>query len=364
MLELNKYLQLLYYKSQELAQNIFLFFLLTQARFIVYNYSMKIIECVPNISLSAHAQKLQRIVQALSRVPGVAFLGSDENPSANRTVLTFAGEPAAVMQAAQSCIKTALQEIDMRTHRGAHPRLGAVDVCPLVPIQGITLEETAQLARTLARQTAHENNLPVYLYEAAATAPERKNLADVRRGEYESLLQKLQNFPPDFGPRTWDEHTRQTGACIIGARPVLIAFNINLNTKDPAPAKQIAAAVREKTGRLKAVKAIGWYMDNFGCAQVSCNLINYEITGPAQVFEACKQEAQRLGLKATGCELVGLIPRRALEEAGRFYAQGQTLPPQKLVELAIQKLNLNDVKPFLPQEQILEEKLHACLQTR
>ena len=347
-----------------MAQNIFLFFLLTQTRFIVYNYSMKIIECVPNISLSANAQKLKRIIEAVRQVPGAALLHTDENPSANRTVLTFAGEPCAVVQAARACIKTALQEIDMRTHRGAHPRLGAVDVCPLVPVQGITLEKTAQLARTLARQAAQENNLPVYLYEAAATAPERKNLADVRRGEYESLPQKLQNFPPDFGPRTWGEHIRQTGACIIGARPVLIAFNINLNTKDPAPAKKIAAAVREKTGRLKAVKAIGWYMENFGCAQVSCNLINYEITGPAQVFEACKQEAQRLGLKATGCEAVGLIPRRALEEAGRFYTQEEALPAQKLVELAIQKLNLNDVKPFLPQEQILEEKLHACLPPR
>ena len=357
MLELNKYLQLLYYKSHALAQVIFLFCLLTNTGFIVYNYFMKIIECVPNISLSARPEKLRRIINAVQNTPGALLLHTDENPSANRTVLTFAGEPGAVLQAANTCIKTALQEIDMRAHRGAHPRLGAVDVCPLVPVQGITLEETALLARTLARQAALENNLPVYLYEAAAQHPERKNLADVRRGEYESLPQKLQSQPPDFGPTVWDEHTQKTGACIIGARNILIAFNINLNTQDAAPAKQIAAAIREKNGGLKCVKAIGWYMENFGRAQVSCNLTDYTTTGPAQVFEECKRQAARLGVKTTGCELVGLIPRQALLNAGKFYARDKALPPQDLIKLAVEKLNLNDVKPFRPHQQILEELL-------
>ena len=322
---------------------------------------MKIIECVPNISLSGQPRKLQSILRAIQSVPHTALLHLDENPSANRTVLTFAGEASCVVQAALACITASLQQIDMRQHFGAHPRLGAVDVCPLVPIQNITLQETAQLAQGLARQAAKENRLPVYLYEAAAQTSARKNLADVRRGEYESLPHKLQTFPSDFGPVVWNEHTQKTGACIIGARKPLIAFNVNLNTQDPAPAKKIAAAVREKDGGLPTVKAIGWYMQNFNRAQISCNLTDFETTGPAQVFEACRRLAKDLGFQVTGCELVGLIPRQALVQAGQFYAEDKEVSPQELIQLAVNHLNLNDVKPFRPQDQILEERLQACL---
>lgn len=318
---------------------------------------MQILECVPNLSLAAAPEKLRAVMNAVESVPGVRLLHADENPAANRTVLTFAGEARAVVQAAKNCIQKTLEAVDMRRHKGAHPRLGALDVCPLVPIEGLTLQDAARLARELGEYAAARFRLPVYLYEAAAADPLHKNLADVRRGEYESLPQKLLTFPPDFGPRQWDERVQKSGACIIGARKPLIAFNVNLNTADPAPAKQIAAVLREKNGGLKNVKAIGWYMENFGRAQVSFNLTDYEITGPAQAFEAVRREAAKRGLTATGCELVGLIPLRALLAAARYYAPRARFTQEEAVRLAAQKLNLSDVKPFDANRQILEYRL-------
>lgn len=318
---------------------------------------MALLECVPNISLSA-PEDVRRVACAVQNTPGATLLHTDSNPAANRTVLTFAGTAEAVFQAARACLKTTLELADMRLHRGAHPRLGALDVCPFVPVSGITLQEAARLAVRFGQLAAQEFNVPVYLYEAAARRAQTRNLADVRRGEYESLPQKLQTLPPDFGPRVFNAGVAKTGASVIGARPFLIAFNINLNTQDPAPAKKIAAVLREKNGGLKAVKAIGWYMENFRRAQISCNLTDFTQTGPAQVFAAAQKEAQKLGFMATGCELVGLIPLQALLAAGRFYAPGQT-DETALIRAAANGLSLSDVKPFNPHEQILEYRLKA-----
>ena len=243
----------------------------------------------------------------------------------------------------------------MRTQHGTHPRLGAADVCPLVPLESISLAECARLARRLGRRVGTELGVPVYLYEAAAETPQRKNLAFIRKGEYEGLREKLRTLPPDFGPAQWTETAAKSGACVIGARNILIAFNINLNTQDPAPAKIIAAKIRESSGGLKGVKSIGWYMENFARAQVSCNITDFRAAPLHAVYESCQQEAAALGLKATGCELVGLAPLEALLAAGRHYAPRETRE-DALISAAVRGLHLTEVKPFDPREQILEYK--------
>ena len=316
---------------------------------------MKLVEAVPNVSEGHNASVINALADVLRAAPDVQLLGVDANPAANRTVFTLLGQPAAVSAALFDFIALAVQLIDMRTQRGAHPRLGAVDVCPLVPLQNISLQETAQLARALAQRVGEELHIPVYLYEAAATRAACQNLADVRRGEYENLAKKLRALPPDFGPADLNEHTQKTGACIIGARNFLIAFNINLNTRDAQIAKQIAAHLRERNGGLKGVKAIGWYMENFNRAQVSCNVVDFHTAQLPLVFETCQKEAAALGVQATGCELVGLVPLAALLAAGRHYAPAET-EPTKLVQAAIKGLNLCEVKPFSPAEQILQIK--------
>ena len=298
---------------------------------------------------------LRRLEDILSATPGVNCLGADANPCANRTVFTLIGEPKNVTDALLDFMALALQHIDMRTQHGAHPRLGAVDVCPLIPLQHITLSQTVHWARLLGQKAAEQLQIPVYLYEAAASTPQRQNLAFIRHGEYESLAQKLHLLAPDFGPAEFTPRTARTGACIIGARPILIAFNINLNTQDPAPAKQIAAKIRQSGGGLKGLKAIGWYMPNFHRAQVSCNITDFQAAPLHTVYEACQKEAAALGLQATGCELVGLAPLQALLDAGRHYAPAET-DPRLLIQCAAEALHLNEVKPFTPQEQILEIK--------
>ncbi len=316
---------------------------------------MPLIEAVPNISEGRNQDLLQNLQHLLQQFPHVKLLHTDSNPVANRTVFTLIGTEQSLPEALFHFINCATQAIDMRQHQGAHPRLGAVDVCPLVPLQDITLAQTAQLATRLGQRVGQELHIPVYLYEDAAQTFSRKNLAFIRRGEYEHLANKLAVLPPDFGPHVLDTHVQKTGACIIGARPFLIAFNINLDTRDEQTAKQIAARIRESNGGLQGVKAIGWYMENFGCAQVSCNIVDFEKAPLYTVFETCQQIAADTGVKVTGCELVGLIPLAALIAVGRYYA-AQITDLHTLLRIAIQKLNLSDVKPFDPSQQILELK--------
>lgn len=318
-----------------------------------YNGFMQIMEAVPNISEGRRAEVIAQIVAKAKNASQAQVLHIDSNADANRTVITLVGEPSDVRKSAFALIQTAAQLIDMRFQSGAHPRLGATDVCPFVPVKNITLKEAAQHARLLAQETAESLNIPVYLYEACAATPERKNLAFIRQGEYESLPQKLKDFPPDFGPQDFSPTVQKTGATVIGARNFLIAFNISLNTQNVEAAKQIASILREKNGGLPAVKAIGWLMPGYQCAQVSFNLTDYKTTGLAEVFEACKREAVRHHLTITGSELIGLLPEEALLSAGRFYAPA--LPAKTaLLQTAVRALGLNKIRPFNFNERILE----------
>lgn len=317
---------------------------------------MKIMEAVPNISEGRRTDVIENIAERVKNASPARVLHIDSNADANRTVFTLTGDPDDVRQSAFALIQAAAELIDMRFHSGAHPRIGAVDVCPFVPVKNMTLGEAAQQARQLARNAAEKLHLPVYLYEANAQTPERKNLAFIRKGEYESLPQKLKELPPDFGPREFSLSVKKTGATVIGARNFLIAFNVSLNTQDVTAAKQIAAVLREKNGGLPTIKAIGWYMADYQCAQVSFNLTDYKTTGLAQVFEACKQEAARRGLAVTGSELIGLAPEDALLNAGRFYAPGLE-EKTALLETAVRKLGLNKIRSFNIQERILEYRL-------
>ena len=317
---------------------------------------MKIMEAVPNISEGRRTDVIENIAERVKNASPARILHVDSNADANRTVFTLAGEPDDVRKSAFVLIQSAAELIDMRFHSGAHPRIGAVDVCPFVPVKNMTLDEAAQQAKKLAKDTAEKLNIPVYLYEANAQTMERKNLAFIRQGEYESLPQKLKELPPDFGPHEFSENVQKTGATVIGARNFLIAFNISLNTRDVTAVKQIASVLREKNGGLPTIKAIGWYMADYQCAQVSFNLTDYKTTGLAQVFEACKQEAARRGLAVTGSELIGLAPEDALLNAGRFYAPGLE-EKTALLETAVRNLGLNNIRSFNIQERILEYRL-------
>lgn len=316
---------------------------------------MQIIEAVPNISAAPNSFPLKQLLEKLASFHGARILNIDGNPDANRTVLTFAGTPENILTSLKILFATAACEIDMRSHHGAHPRLGAVDVCPLVPVQNITLKQTAKYAQELAQFVGEQLQIPVYLYEENASSLERKNLAFLRKGEYESLPEKLKTLPPDFGPGKFTTSVAKTGASVIGARNFLIAFNVSLNTQDVQIAKEIAAVLREKNGGLPGVKAIGWYMENYHCAQVSFNIVDYHKTGLAQVFEACKQEAQKRGLDVTAGELIGLLPKESLQQAGQFYAPGLSEDAQ--LQLAIENMLLNKIRPFILNERILEKHL-------
>ena len=316
---------------------------------------MQLIEAVPNISEGENTDVIARVTHA-AKAAGARILHVDTNADANRSVITLAGAPQAVAESAFNLVRAAAQLIDMRTQQGAHPRLGATDVCPLVPVRGISLEETARLADELAKRVAEELHIPVYLYEENARSKERRNLAFIRKGEYESLPQKLRELPPDYGPQTWSENIAKTGATVIGARKFLIAFNMSLGTQDVATACEIAAKLRERGGGLKCVKAIGWYMPNYRCAQVSCNLTDFLQTGFAEVFETCKSLAEERGVQITAGELIGLVPQDALTQAGQFYA-----PDEKntaaLINVAAEKLLLDKLRPFVSRERVLEQAL-------
>ena len=343
---------------------------------------MPIVECVPNFSEGRDRSIIDRIAAAIANVDGVSLLDVDPGAATNRTVVTLVGAPDAVVEGAFEGIREAAELIDMRRHSGAHARMGATDVCPFVPVSGITMDECAELARRLGRRVGDELGIPVYLYEHAASRPERRNLADVRAGEYEGLEKKLADpeWAPDFGPAAFKP---TSGATVIGARKFLIAYNVNLNTRSRKLAHGIALDVREagrlardgagkvirdadgkkqrKPGRLQATKAVGWYIDEYQRAQVSINLVDFDVTPPHLAFDVIAEEAEKRGLRVTGSELVGLIPLQAMLEAGRHYLerQGQSLglPERQIVETAIQSLGLREISEFDPDEKIIEYRL-------
>ncbi len=349
----------------------------------------RIIECVPNFSEGRDRSVIDRITAAITAVKGVKLLDVDPGEATNRTVVTFVGEPEAVLEAAFQGVKRASELIDMRNHKGAHPRMGATDVCPLIPIAGITLEECAELARQLGKRIGEELQIPVYAYEAAAFTPERRNLAVCRRGEYEALPERMVGAEaPDFGARPFDEGVARTGATAVGARDFLIAVNYNLNTTSTRRANAIAFDVREKgrpmregnsvvgkilkdengktimkPGTLKACKAIGWYIDEYQIAQVSMNLTNISITPLHVAFDEVCRAAQARGLRVTGTEIVGLIPKRALIEAGRYFLEKQQrstgIAESEIIRIAIKSMGLDDLKPFNPEEKVIEYLLEA-----
>ena len=347
----------------------------------------KIVECVPNFSEGNDLEKIRAITDAAEEVDGVTLLDVDPGADTNRTVVTIVGSPEAVKESAFQAIAKAAEVIDMRTHEGTHARMGATDVCPFVPVSGVTMDDCVEYAKEVGEKVANELAIPVYLYEHAAATPERQNLAIVRAGEYEGLEEKLKdpNWKPDFGA---PEFNAQSGATIMGAREFLIAYNINLNTKDGRWATDIAFELREKgrskrnpnpisknlldgeivrdekgkavkvLGMFKDVKAVGWYVDTYSRAQISINFTNYKVSSIHEVYDAACRLAEERGLRVTGSELVGLIPLDALLMAGRHYLQkqGRTsgVPVSELVEIAVQSLGLNDVAPFVAQEKIIE----------
>ncbi len=334
----------------------------------------KIVECVPNFSEGRNSQVIKAITDEIKNVENVVLLDVDPGQAANRTVVTFAGEPEAVKEAAFRAIKKAIELIDMRKHKGEHPRLGAVDVVPFVPIKGITMEEVVKLSHEVAERVAKELGVPVYMYEYSATKPERKSLADIRKGEYEGLPEKLKDpeWKPDYGEPVFNP---KSGAMVMGARDFLIAYNINLNTKDKKLAHKIAKEIREKgklvkqedgtkvrvPGKLKHVRAIGWYIEEYGIAQISINLTNYKETPLWKVFETAEEEAQKLGLRVTGSEIVGLVPLDAILETGKHFLEKQGksrgIPEKEIVDIAIKSLGLNDVAPFEPEKKIIDYML-------
>ena len=329
-----------------------------------------ILECIPNFSEGRDEKVIRAIADSITSVEAVKLLEIDANYDAHRTVMTFVGLSEAVCEAAFRAIATAAELIDMRQHSGAHPRIGATDVCPLVPLHRISMEETVQLAHSLARRVGSELQIPVYCYEYAALSEERRSLPFLRQGEYEGLARRMVYFKPDFGPKTFQP---KCGATVIGARKILIAWNCNLATKDVAIAKAIAAEVRtsgrklpgnsypEKQfipGKLPAVRAIGWLMPEYGCAQVSTNLIDIDVTPIHIAYEEISKTAIKYGTKVIGSELVGLIPLRAMIEAGRFFfiKEKQPVPNDEsaIIDKAVKSMGLEHLHPFEPYKKIIE----------
>lgn len=345
----------------------------------------RIIECVPNFSEGRDREKIKAITDAICSVKGISLLDVDPGEATNRTVVTFVGAPEAVVEAAFLGIKKAAEVIDMRGHHGAHPRMGATDVCPLIPVAGVTLEECAELARKLAERVATELGIPTYCYEAAAFTPERKNLAVCRAGEYEALPEKMgdEQKGPDFGNRPFDEAVARTGATTIGARDFLIAVNYNLNTTSTRRANAIAFDVREKgrpmreggkvtgkpmkdaegntimiPGTLKGTKAIGWYIDEYGIAQVSMNITDIATTPLHVAFDEVCRAADARGVRVTGTEIVGLVPKRTLIEAGKHFLRKQQrstgIPEREIIRIAIKSMGLDQLGEFDPKQKVIE----------
>ncbi len=340
-----------------------------------------LLECVPNFSEGNDQEVIRRITDRIESVDGIMLLDVDPGRAANRTVVTFVGPPDAVVKAAFAAIEKAAELIDMRRHSGKHPRIGATDVCPLVPVSGISMEEAVALARSLAERVGRELHVPVYCYENAAFTEERRDLAFCRTGEYEGLAERLRDprWKPDYGPARFNA---RTGATVIGARDFLVAYNVNLNATSAHLASVIAGEIREKgrprkeginvvpdtegtplciPGTLKACKAIGWYIREYGIAQVSMNLTDISVTPIHRAFEEVCRRAEALGLRVTGSEIVGLVPIRALTEAGRYFLHKQRrsagVPEEELIRLAIRSLGLNDLKPFVSKEKLIEYRI-------
>jgi len=346
----------------------------------------QIIECVPNISEGKDITKIHTIANVVKEVEGVKLLDVDPGKATNRTVITFVGEPANVIEAAFRLIKKASELIDMSKHSGEHPRFGATDVCPLVPIANISMEETTEYARQLGKRVGEELGISGYFYENAATSDERKNLATVRSGEYEGLKEKFENknWKPDFGPTEFNQQVITSGVTAISARDFLIAYNINLNSTSTRRANAIAFDIREngraklvdgkkvldkngKTvripGKLKAVKGIGWFIEEYGIAQISYNLTNISITSMHEAFYETDLAATKRGLRVTGSELVGLVPLQAMIDCADFYLKKQErslgISESEKIKIAIKSLGLDDLKPFNPQERIIEYVMNA-----
>ena len=334
----------------------------------------KIVECVPNFSEGRDMGIIKQITDEIEKVEGAILLDVDPGADTNRTVVTFVGTPEAVKEAAFRAIKKAAELIDMSKHKGAHPRMGATDVCPFVPVSGVTMEDCVQIAREVGERVARELGIPVYLYEEAATRPERRSLADIRVGEYEGLPEKLKDpeWKPDFGEPVFNP---KSGATVIGAREFLIAYNLNVNTRDRKLAHKVALRIREKgrivkkkdgtkervPGRLKDVRAIGWYIPEYGYAQISVNLTNYKITPLWKLFEVACEEAEGLGLRITGSELVGLIPKEAMLESGRHFLEKMgkcpAVPEKELIHIAVLSMGMDQTHPFKPEEKIIEYRI-------
>ena len=348
----------------------------------------KLIECVPNFSEGRDHNVIRQITDAIRSVDGVSLLDVDPGASTNRTVVTFVGDPDAVVDAAFRAIKKAAELIDMRKHKGAHPRMGATDVCPLIPVSNVNWEEAVECAKRLGKRVGEELKIPVYFYEKAATDKSRSNLAVIRAGEYEGFFEKIKQpeWKPDFGPAVFNE---KSGGTVIGVRDFLIAYNANLNTKSVRRANSVAFDVREQgrvktedgtpsgkpvldangepvriPGTLKHVKAIGWFVNEYGIAQVSMNLTNIEETPLHAAFDACVESAAKRGLRVTGSEIVGMVPKRSLVDAGRYFLRKQQwsdgVSEEELIDIAICSMGLGELKPFIPKEKVIELKIESA----
>jgi glutamate formiminotransferase len=348
----------------------------------------KLIECVPNVSEGRDQNIIRQIADAIESVDGVSLLDVDPGASTNRTVVTFVGGPDAAVEAAFRAIKKAAELIDMRKHKGAHPRMGATDVCPFIPVSNVSWEEAIASANRLGKRVADELKVPVYLYEKAAKNKSRSNLSVIRAGEYEGFFKKIKQpeWKPDFGPDVFNE---KSGATVIGVRDFLVAYNVNLNTKSVRRANSVAFDVREQgriktedgtpsgkpvldangeairiPGMLKHVKAIGWFVKEYGIAQVSMNLTNIEETPLHVAFDACVESAAKRGLRVTGSEIVGMVPKKCLVDAGRYFLRKQRwsegASEEELIEIAIRSMGLSELKPFDPREKVIEIKIEAA----
>lgn len=338
----------------------------------------QIVECVPNFSEGRDTKTIEAIAESVRNIHDVKLLSVEPDKDYNRTVVTFVGAPLAVVEAAFQATKIAAERINMRKHKGEHPRIGATDVVPFIPINGVTMDDCVKLANDYGKRVAIDLKIPIYLYEAAARSPQRRNLADVRKGEYEGLAEKLKDpvWKPDYGDPVFNA---ASGATVTGARKFLIAYNVNLNTPDDKIANEIALRIRESgrvkkdgsgkpvkndkgesvkiPGTLKAVKAMGVYLGRFKIAQVSINLVDFETTSMHDAFEEVKKQAKNLGVEATGSELVGLTPLKAMLLAGTFYSDGKKIVENELVSIAIEKLGLSQLEPFDPKKKIIEYQL-------
>ncbi|MCP4253796.1 MAG: glutamate formimidoyltransferase [Candidatus Scalindua sp.] len=333
------------------------------------NTDRKIIECVPNFSEGQNADIIDKIASSVQSTRNVKLLNVEPDRDYNRTVITFAGEPLYVKEAAFNAIATASELIDMSRQKGEHPRIGATDVCPMIPVANVTKDECVKLSTELGRDVGERLGIPVYLYEDSAKSVERRNLENIRKGEYEGLKQKLKNWTPDYGPTEYNDSVRKSGATVIGSRFFLIAYNVNLNSVDVSIANDIAKKVRESgsmtideagvkkriPGLLKYVKAIGVELNEYNITQVSLNLTNYKETSMHKVFEAIKAQARTHGIEATGSEVIGLVPKEALIEAGTFYTGNNS--EANLIEEAVEHLGLSQLNMFEPDKKIIENLL-------